>query len=274
MTIYVNLKFGEAEPLEPQLDFILERGLAPELRLSAAVLDAFTPERHRAIAERIAWAGVRPSVHLPHEDVLPGARDELVRRAAVKRLVRAMEVARIYDAALMVGHANLLLDFYGGTHAAWLSQSVKTWSEVLKTWPEAPPLYIENVHETSPEPLAGLMRELSGRDVGICFDVGHWHFFASGSVRLDLARWLDALGPWIGHVHLHDNRGMADDHRGPGAGGIDFGAFFRAMDERGIHAGATFEPHGQDALLTCLAFIENHPDRFPVEPEVVKALAS
>lgn len=259
MPLYVNLLFNGSESVETRLDFILEHGMAPELRLDSNALDKTPCEQHKFVSRRLARAGVRPSVHLPHEGMRPGARDEHVREATASRLTQAVELAKIYDAALMIGHANLLEDFTGQGPAGGLESSLRTWREVLAAWPGHPPLCLENVFEPAPEPLADLATALNHDRIGLCFDIGHWHSLARGAMRQDLDRWLDVLGPWIRHLHVHDNFGRDDEHLGPGMGRIDFYRFFQGLADRGVEPGVTFEPHSHDALLSCLAFADEHP---------------
>ncbi len=60
--------------------------------------------------------------------------------------------------------------------------------------------------------------EIDSEWFGHCFDAGHWQLFG----RLNMAEWLDAIGPRLFHLHLHDNHGSADEHLPVGDGIIDF----------------------------------------------------
>lgn len=55
-----------------------------------------------------------------------------------------------------------------------------------------------------------------GLPVPITLDVGH------ANTTGQLLAFLDALGPRIVHVHLHDNRGSTDEHLAIGMGNIDW----------------------------------------------------
>jgi len=257
--MYINLKISNITSAAKRLDFLLERGLAPEIRLDAKALDQIPPHTHDKLAKRLARAGLRPSIHLPHDDLLPGAGDETVRRASAKRLIQAVELAKRYDPAILIAHTNLLMGLAGGGPKMWVKSSARTWHEVLATWPNHPPLYVENVFEPSPSPLAALVDELDNPRVAACFDVGHWHAMAQGYRLQNLDHWLDVLGARIKHLHVHDNAGQDDEHLAPGNGRIDFDAFLGGLTRRGVNPGVTFEPHGHEELVRCLAFAAKHP---------------
>lgn len=67
--------------------------------------------------------------------------------------------------------------------------------------------------------------------VGMCLDTGHAHLGRFIRAFIDLA------GPRLMHVHLHDNRGTADEHLIPGRGTIDWCEVFEALRGAG-YAGA------------------------------------
>ncbi|MFZ0611664.1 MAG: sugar phosphate isomerase/epimerase, partial [Desulfobacterales bacterium] len=88
--------------------------------------------------------------------------------------------------------------------------------------------------------------------VGFCLDTGHQAAFGQAS----LVKWLDALGPHIGQVHLHDNHGLRDEHLALGRGKIDFPYLFRRLktlcDTPPV---ITLEPHTEEALDPSLDYL-------------------
>lgn len=71
--------------------------------------------------------------------------------------------------------------------------------------------------------------------VGVCLDTGHTH----------LGRHLETMAALacgrLSHVHVHDNRGTADDHLPPGDGTIDWAASFDAFRRCGYHGAMVLE---------------------------------
>jgi sugar phosphate isomerase/epimerase len=265
---FVNCNLRVADRRPELLQRHLRDRIPPELGLDPVLMEAKIPDWHKALANRLAAIGLSRSLHLPFFDLQPGSADSLVRQASRDRLLRAMDVAALYNPAHMVGHGAYNRFLYARSFADWAKRAADTWAEVLSAWPEHPPLFLENTHEIEPDTVSGLVTALRSRlpaaqaeRVGICFDVGHWYSFAKGSQHQDLARWLEAFAPFLGHLHLHDNDGSFDHHLGPGQGGIPFDQLFALLEALHLQPTATFEPHTDDAYSRCLAFVAKHGDR-------------
>lgn len=262
---FVNLTLRAVKRDPAVLDEFLSRGVNPELGLDPVLMDEADERWHRGMARRLAEAGLSCSLHLPFFDLQPGSADDLVRGASRERLVKAMEVARIYGPAHLVGHARYDHLLYVRSYDAWLARSLETWSAVLDAWPGHPPLYLENTFEPDPATVARVAAELRrerGEGVGLCLDVGHWHSFAEGARRGNLDQWLDSFGPLLSHLHLHDNDGSGDQHRGLGQGAIPWEAFFEGLGARGLSPTVTFEPHSPDAFHAAMDFVRGRQEWF------------
>lgn len=236
--------------------------LAPELGLDAGVMRRQPRSWFKDVAARLRDAGLGCSIHLPFMELHPGSQDDYILSATRCRLVEALECSRLFAPCHLVGHPKFDPDVHGADPRGWLERCRETWALALDAWPDHPPLFLENTHELDPAPLDELVASLVQRKVSICFDIGHWHTFAQGCRRDDLDRWLDAFGPLVGHLHLHDNDGSFDQHRALGHGGIDLAAFFAALDARGITPSATLEPHTEPDFAGCLDFISRNRERF------------
>jgi sugar phosphate isomerase/epimerase len=69
--------------------------------------------------------------------------------------------------------------------------------------------------------------------------------------------WVEALGPFIGQLHLHDNAGRQDDHLPLGGGAIDFPMLFKKLGAmRSVPPLITLEPHREDDLWPSVACLE------------------
>lgn len=262
---FVNLPLRYIARDPGYLDAFTGRGLHPELGLDATSLDALDPDWHRDVAARLRGAGLCCAIHLPFMDLQPGARDPRILAASRGRLLQALDVARIYDPRHLIGHAWYFPDLHRNFSEAWRNNSADTWELLLRSWPGHPPLFLENVFEPSPEPLARLLETLAGRGLegfGACLDLGHWHSFARGVRCHDLEAWLDALAPHLGHLHLHDNTGAGDQHLGLGRGAIPWDRLFAGLASRLLRPTLTLEPHTPEDLEHSLAFISSHPRWF------------
>lgn len=262
---FVNLTLRAVKANPQVLADFLKRGVNPELGLDPVLMDMVDMAWHRDMAARLGGEGLTPSLHLPFFDLQPGSADSLVRAACKDRLCRAMEVAAIYQPAHLIGHVRYDHLLYVRTYEQWRDRSLDTWKAVLAVWPEHPPLYLENTFEPDPAMVAGLvaaLRQEHGERVGLCLDIGHWHSFAEGKRRGNLGQWLDSCAPLLGHLHLHDNDGSTDQHRGPGQGDIPWDEFFEGLAQRGLTPSVTFEPHTEDAYQAAMEFVRRRPEWF------------
>ena len=99
---------------------------------------------------------------------------------------------------------------------------------------------LENIYEESPATLTALVDRLDSPWLGHCFDIGHWRLFGS----TPQAEWLAAIAPRLLHLHLHDNRGLSDDHLPVGEGIIDYAPTYvtsTSYDDSLLAAGATLD---------------------------------
>lgn len=261
-TLYVNLPVRYAVDNARYLDYFLEHGLNPELGLDFFALEHIPAKTHAAIARKLNEAGLRCSVHLPFHDLHPGAGDVLILAATRERLRRGLELAQVYQPDHMIGHALYADMLYNGRYEQWLETSVQTWSGLLELWPDHPPLYLENVYETSPASLAALLDSLQDLNTGACFDLGHWHSFGAGAKKNNLSFWIKTLAPYLKHLHLHDNTGEGDAHLGLGEGAIPLDELFMMLESLRLTPTATLEPHTEEDLLASLYWVFNHSERF------------
>jgi sugar phosphate isomerase/epimerase len=87
-------------------------------------------------------------------------------------------------------------------------------------------LLVENLvsDATTPEHLMTILEMGHLTNVGVCLDVGHAHIAQS------VPEAIETLGDRIVSVHVHDNRGMKDEHLWPGDGTIDWPAAAKALN--------------------------------------------
>lgn len=264
-SLFVNLPLASIARGAPYLALFLERGLNPELGIDAFVLDGLSMRWHQRQARRFAEAGLTCAVHLPFMDLRPGAADPAVLKLTRERLGRAMDVAAVYGARHMVGHACFVPGMDRPRAEDWLAASVETWSGLLDARPEAPPLVLENTYETGYEPMLDVLSRLPEGRAGACLDLGHWHSFGLGAARRDLGTWIEALAPYLRHLHLHDNHGETDQHLGLGQGAIPFDELFAALARHGLTPTMSLEPHTVEDFEHSARFMAQHPQWFATE---------
>ena len=162
-------------------------------------------------------------VHGPFTEIIPGAIDT----AAVDYMMGRVEQAAAGTLRLglrrMVLHTGYYPTIY---YPQWhVQQSVKFWERFMADKPEDFRLYLENVFDPEPDTLIEILDTLGDPRVKACLDVGH-----ASAVRTDPLEWIRALGPRIGHFHMHNNDGKTDLHDPLTEGVIDMGQVLQAID--------------------------------------------
>jgi sugar phosphate isomerase/epimerase len=174
------------------------------------------------------------SMHAPlfpdHEMGRAGAPAVNVLHPEKARRIDAMdEMKRALESAERVPFRNLVMH---------LGESVDTWSprtiEYALTAVEhlgafAQPLgvriLIENLlsEPTTPEHLMMILEMGHLSHTGICLDLGHAH------ITVGVGEAIATMSSRITQVHVHDNKGLKDDHLWPGDGTIDWPTTVQAL---------------------------------------------
>jgi sugar phosphate isomerase/epimerase len=220
-----------------------------ELFVKAHELDALGRQEVRRLREQLGFcAGL--SLHGPFMDLSPGAVDEAVREVTLRRFRQALGLAASLGARTLVLHSGYEKWRYGKRPEVWLEGSLRTWEAFLpEAQKEGVKVAVENIFEDSPDNLALLMRELGSEAFGVCFDTGHFNLFApSGSLR----QWLQALGPYLLELHLHDNDGTDDAHAPLGEGTFPFGELFSYLAGQPRPPLMTVEGRGAEGVMLSL----------------------
>ena len=241
-TLHIHLPYRF---LEERLESLIEARLQPEIAFRGPDLDLATLAELRIYGERLEDAGLAVTVHGPFHDLNPGAMEPLVWQATRQRFLQTLEAAAALRARLVVFHPGYDRWKYGGQDHLWLEQNLLFWPPLLLVARHAGiRIAIENIFEYAPANLLALFQAFPQPDFGHCFDVGHWQLFAETS----LEEWFSVLGPHLLHLHLHDNRGSADEHLPVGEGIIDFPQLFALLGSLPGRPSMTLEAHTPEAL--------------------------
>ncbi len=258
---FVNLPLRYIYEDRSYLEYFLSKMINPELGLDSISIDEIPESWHQETARAFEDKGLFCSIHLPFHDLQPGSMDEMILNATRERLKSAIKIARIYNPRFMVAHANFI-PLYNELFARWLNRSIETWKELHREWEEHPPIYLENVREYDPRPLADLLSELAPYNIKFCFDVGHWASYSGGMRYNNMALWIQVLSPFLKHLHLHDNDGVADLHLGLGVGNIPWAELFAGLELLELSPSFTLEPHTKEDLEHSWKFMKKHPSWF------------
>jgi len=240
--------------LPRHLDRILQERLNLEIYFHHWVLDDLDKRQCRDTAKRLTEAGLKITFHAPFLDLRPGALDEKIRRACVDRLKEAFDLAPYFHPLKIVCHAGFDERYYVFGEDLWLESSIKTWEELLVPAENYGTLIaLENTYEQSPEMLRRLFDALDSERVCFCLDVGHFNVYSYEP----LSRWLDRLGPYLRHLHLHDNFGRQDEHLPVGKGTFPFAELFAMLKRKKIKPTVTLEAHKPEHLWHSIRNIDS-----------------
>lgn len=228
------------------LPLLIEHRLNLEIYFPASALDSLRPGDIEQLMEGLDY-GPSISVHAPFMDLSPGAVDPKVRAATMERFSQVIDISEVLAPSVVVFHSGYEKWRYGLRTDIWLEESARTWRPLIERAARLDiSLAIENIFEDEPSNLRALMAELHTPNFGICFDTGHCNLFTA----VPLAAWLDALGPYIFELHLHDNDRDLDAHLPIGDGTFDFRTLFGRLGDRDIVC--TIENHTPERVLSSL----------------------
>ena len=157
------------------------------------------------------------AMHGAYLDTFYTSKDPLIADVSRLRFGQSIKVADFHGIPQVVFHSGYRQFFDGysaGTREAFLKKAIAFWGDFVESVPDGITVYLENVEDDSPDILASIIQGIDSPKIRCCLDVGHAHCNAA----TPLATWVDALGDYIGHVHLSDNDGTMDQHLPLGAG--------------------------------------------------------
>ena len=149
--------------------------------------------------------------------------DKTRRIDAMDEIKRALESAEHIPIRNMVVHL-------GERDDTWSQRTIELALTALEhlgafAHPLGVRLLVENLlsEATTPEHLVLILEMGHLRNVGVCLDLGH------ANVTTGTAVAIATLGARIASVHVHDNRGLKDEHLWPGDGTIDWPETVKAL---------------------------------------------
>lgn len=155
-------------------------------------------------------------LHAAFNELCPAAIDPLVYEIAQRRYEQSYALARNYGIKQIVAHSGYVPFVYFKEY--FTERSVTFWKRFLSDKPADLFLVLENVLEDTPDMLIDIVKGVNDPRFKLCLDVGHANITKNG-VTMD--EWTAAVVPYLGHVHLHNNRGWPDAHAALGDGDID-----------------------------------------------------
>lgn len=185
-----------------------------------AEIDQATGESRRAEEKQLPLI-----FHAPFNELHPAAIDPKIKAIAHERYQQAYHLAREhYQINKMIVHSGYLPYVY---YKVWHQEkSVEFWKQYMDGKPESFTLCIENVLEDEPYMMAKIAEEVGRPNVKLCLDLGH----ANCMSGLPAKEWIRVMGPYIGHLHIHNNDGSHDQHNALSEGTLDMARVLEDID--------------------------------------------
>ncbi len=260
--IQVNIPFSMLIQKE-WLDLFLELKLNPEIGMDATALDAFTVDDFHQIATAFKHHGCTITLHAPFLDLSPGSPDPKIREITRYRYQQVVDLIPILNPLSIVCHTGYDHDRYSFCKEVWTQNCIETLQWLgAEIYAQGSCMMLENVYETRPEDLLAVLDHLNPAHTRCCLDVGHVTAFG----KSPMSAWINALGPRVGQLHLHDNHGATDNHIGLGKGCIDFKPVFELIHTLPAPPIITLEPHKKEDFSASLAYLETCWDDGQIAP--------
>ncbi len=201
-------------------------------------------------ADAAAASATELVVHGPFTEIHPSAIDYRVRELGMERLNQAYDVCAALGVNRMVVHTGWLPFIYFKNW--YVDEGSRFWQKFMADKPSDFNIYIENVLEDEPYMPLDLVKRIDDPRVRLCLDIGHANAMTQADISVE--KWIETLGPYIGHFHLHNNDGTGDSHSAFGCGNMDMERILSKISEC-CPSEATLTIEARDAR-SCLEWLK------------------
>lgn len=237
--VNVNIAYQRIDA--DSFNFLSCQNLHPEFYFSGDAIDILSEDVINQFAREVKERNFKPSIHAPFFNLNLGARDKKIRKISYDRVLWAIEAANRLSANQVVIHPGYGPWVLGHSLAPWLNKAEKKLTKLMdKADQYGIQLAFENIYDENPDDLKYFLSRFPDRNIGICFDIGHFNVFS----KVSMEKWFESIGDRIFECHLHDNDGTADQHVAIGDGKIDYSPLLKWLTKIKRHPILTLElPH-------------------------------
>lgn len=161
------------------------------------------------------------TMHGAFFDIVVFSHDLRIREISELRMEQSMKIAVRIGVKGVVFHTNIspVLSSMEYDQRA-IEMTVEYLECLLKRYPDTE-IYLENMFDADPDILAAISERLCiYENYGVCFDYAHASISST-----PIQTWVEALAPYIKHIHINDNNLKRDQHLALGDGKIDWQQF-------------------------------------------------
>jgi len=229
LNVGLSMLFCLGEPFSAMLKHLVEYDVT-YVEIVDESQHALNRKRVNTLRKIADENGLEYTVHAPFADINIASPNPVLRRVMLKRLEKSLGHARQLRCRQWVFHSGWrsgVSEFYPNLDWQINLRSVKTLLSIAKR------LGVEISIENTPEPFHFLVKrmqdfalfysELGAEDLGITLDIAH------ANTNQQVFDFIEKFAGKIVHVHVSDNEGKYDSHKGIGYGKIDWEAVARAL---------------------------------------------
>lgn len=190
------------------------------------------------------------SIHGPFLDLNPVSYDSQIAKTTWLRFSQAYQAALALGADKIIFHSCRvpLVNYPQG----WAERMAEFWQRFLEKHSELD-ICMENVFDEDPALFLKVIQNVRHPRFSLCLDAAHAHCFSPVPVR----EWVGMLGPYIGHVHVHDNLGDKDSHLAVGDGSLPWDDILPKLRRLSPSAAWTIENTKPEDIQKSLVFLKN-----------------
>ncbi len=223
MNIGLSMLFALGEPFSSMLTHLGQFDVN-HIELVDESEHALTQKRVNALKRISREHGLEFTVHAPFADINIASPNPVLRRVMLKRLEKSLSYAHQLGCRLWTFHSGWksgVSEFYPNMDWQLNLRSVRALLTVAKK------LDVDIAIENTPEPFHFLVKRMedfalfyselgNDADLGLTLDVAH------ANTAQQALGFIDKFSDKIAHVHVSDNEGKYDSHRGIGYGNINW----------------------------------------------------
>jgi len=231
LNIGLSMLFCLGEPFSSMIKHLTEFDVN-YIELVDESQHALNPKRVSNLKKIAQENGVEFTVHAPFADINIASPNPVLRRVILKRLEKSLRYARQLRCRQWVFHSGWksgVSEFYPNLDWQLNLRSVRTLRTIAKK------LGVEISMENTPEPFYFLVKRMqdfalfyselgSDEDIGMTLDIAH------ANTNQQVFGFIEKFAGKIVHIHISDNDGKYDSHRGLGYGAIDWKAVAEALE--------------------------------------------
>lgn len=197
------------------------------------------------------------TMHGAFFDIVVFSHDLRIREISELRMEQSMKIAVRIGVKGVVFHTNIspVLSSMEYDQRA-IEMTVEYLECLLKRYPDTE-IYLENMFDADPDILAAISERLCiYENYGVCFDYAHASISST-----PIQTWVEALAPYIKHIHINDNNLKRDQHLALGDGKIDWQQFMEYRKKNFDNCSLVIETTLPENQRRSLKYLEQNFDR-------------